>query len=305
MTKFEKSEFIYNVYIFSAVAFALTPVDGGSTTKFVATSFDTLQSTFQTAPDSLDTTEIGRPQIQKYAWQLILEPDINGSSHVALFVKPKRWTHMVTFLSVWWDRPKRPDRSKRTTFKADPEYSGRTKPKWSVPFDVATEITGILGWMESAHNLALRRFSLSLQVGRPSSKAREKCPGDEVAKDRLPSEVKCIMVVCVHQKREIFVRGKSVDESSFGYNLLAQYKKLWSLRCASTWVHLLGSTNKATWSGAIINCHDCLWTCSLPVSVVHFWLYYGFHLGLCLLFLLWSNIQLTTRTVHLYLQSDI
>ena len=42
------------------------------------------------------------------------------------------------------DRPKWPDRSKRTTFKADPEYSGRTKPKWSVPFDVATEITGIL-----------------------------------------------------------------------------------------------------------------------------------------------------------------
>ena len=32
-----------------------------------------------------------------------------------------------------------------TTFKADPEYSGRTKPKWSVPFYVATEITGILG----------------------------------------------------------------------------------------------------------------------------------------------------------------
>ena len=34
--------------------------------------------------------------------------------------------------------------------KASPEYSGRTKPKWSVLFDVATEITGILGWMESA-----------------------------------------------------------------------------------------------------------------------------------------------------------
>ena len=29
--------------------------------------------------------------------------------------------------------------------KASPEYSGRTKPKWSVPFDVATEISGILG----------------------------------------------------------------------------------------------------------------------------------------------------------------
>ena len=43
-------------------------------------------------------------------------------------------------------RPKWPDRSKRTTFKADPKYSGRTKPKWSVPFDVATEITGT--WVE-------------------------------------------------------------------------------------------------------------------------------------------------------------
>ena len=58
------------------------------------------------------------------------------------FVKWKR-----TFRS---DRPKWPDRSKWTTFKAGPEYSGRTKPKWSVPFDVPTEISGILGWMESA-----------------------------------------------------------------------------------------------------------------------------------------------------------
>ena len=40
---------------------------------------------------------------------------------------------------------KGPDRSKRATFKADPEYSGRTKPKWSVPFDVPTEMSGILG----------------------------------------------------------------------------------------------------------------------------------------------------------------
>ena len=38
------------------------------------------------------------------------------------------------------DRPKWPDRSKWTTFKAGPEYSGRTKPNWSVPFDVPTEI---------------------------------------------------------------------------------------------------------------------------------------------------------------------
>ena len=51
------------------------------------------------------------------------------------------------------DRPKWPDRSKTTThtFKAGPEYTCRTKPKWSVPFDVPTEISGILGWIESAH----------------------------------------------------------------------------------------------------------------------------------------------------------
>ena len=48
------------------------------------------------------------------------------------------------------DRLKWPDRSQWTTFKAGPEYSGRTKPKWAVPFDVPTEITGIFGWMESA-----------------------------------------------------------------------------------------------------------------------------------------------------------
>ena len=48
------------------------------------------------------------------------------------------------------DRPKWPDRSKGTTFKAGPEYSGRTKPKWSVPFDVPTKMSWILGWMERA-----------------------------------------------------------------------------------------------------------------------------------------------------------
>ena len=48
------------------------------------------------------------------------------------------------------DRRKRRDRLKWTTFKAGPEYSGRTKPKWSVPFYVPTEISGIWGWMESA-----------------------------------------------------------------------------------------------------------------------------------------------------------
>ena len=33
------------------------------------------------------------------------------------------------------DRPKWPDQSKWTTFKAGHEYSGQTKPKWTIPFD--------------------------------------------------------------------------------------------------------------------------------------------------------------------------
>ena len=49
------------------------------------------------------------------------------------------------------------------TFKADSEYSGRTKPKWSVLFDVAAEITGILGWMESAPGWR-SRFTLPVKT---------------------------------------------------------------------------------------------------------------------------------------------
>ena len=51
------------------------------------------------------------------------------------------------------NRPKWSDRSKWTTLKAGPKYSCGTKPKWSIPFDVPTEISGILGWMESAYTL--------------------------------------------------------------------------------------------------------------------------------------------------------
>ena len=50
-------------------------------------------------------------------------------------------------------RPRQPDRSKWTTFEAGPEHSDRTKSKRSVPFscpfDVPTEMSGILGCMES------------------------------------------------------------------------------------------------------------------------------------------------------------
>ena len=38
------------------------------------------------------------------------------------------------------DRPKWPDRSKWTTFKAGHEYSGWTKLKWSIPFDVHVQL---------------------------------------------------------------------------------------------------------------------------------------------------------------------
>ena len=56
------------------------------------------------------------------------------------------------------DRTKWPDRSQWTTSKAGPEYSGRTKPKWSVPFDEPTEISGLLGWMESAPCDVLKNY---------------------------------------------------------------------------------------------------------------------------------------------------
>ena len=44
---------------------------------------------------------------------------------------------------VEWKETFRSDRSKWTTFKAAPKYSGRIKPKWSVLFDAPTEISGI------------------------------------------------------------------------------------------------------------------------------------------------------------------
>ena len=50
--------------------------------------------------------------------------------------------------TFWSDRPKWPDRSKWTTFKAGHKYSGQTKSKWTIPFDAPTEISRTLGWME-------------------------------------------------------------------------------------------------------------------------------------------------------------
>ena len=42
-------------------------------------------------------------------------------------------------------RPTEITRSVKVAFKAGPEYSGRTKPKWFVPFDVPTEVFGQVG----------------------------------------------------------------------------------------------------------------------------------------------------------------
>ena len=61
------------------------------------------------------------------------------------------------------DRQKWPDWSKRTTFKPGLEYSGRTKPKWSVPFDVPAEISGVLGWMESSDARSRIHFKILLR----------------------------------------------------------------------------------------------------------------------------------------------
>ena len=61
------------------------------------------------------------------------------------------------------NRPKWRDRSLWTTFKAGSEYSGRTKPKWSVPFDEPAEISGILGWMESAPGVKFKSASTCMR----------------------------------------------------------------------------------------------------------------------------------------------
>ena len=50
------------------------------------------------------TTETGRPRIQRQEWQLIAASNVKDFDHVALFVKSKSWTHLVTFLSPCWLR---------------------------------------------------------------------------------------------------------------------------------------------------------------------------------------------------------
>ena len=92
----------------------------------------------------------------------------NGTVHSGCTDPTQATARLVIFLVSWiqnsgtrdnnsvkWkgtfrsDRPKWPDRLKWTTFKGVPKYSGRTEPKRSVPIWFLTEISGILGWMES------------------------------------------------------------------------------------------------------------------------------------------------------------
>ena len=68
--------------------------------------------------------------------------------------------------------PKWPDRSMRTTFKAGPEHSGRTKPKWLVPFDVPAQISLAQALRRSFSrwaSLACRLFFLFLCLSRSLS----------------------------------------------------------------------------------------------------------------------------------------
>ena len=88
-------------------------------------------------------------------------------------------TRLVIFISMiqkkrYWDNnfvkwkgtfrsdlPKWPDRSKLTMHFQSTEYSRWTKPKWSVPFDVPTKVSGILGRTESALSLGDEQFRLN------------------------------------------------------------------------------------------------------------------------------------------------
>ena len=54
--------------------------------------------------------------------------------------------------------------SKWATFKAGPEYSSRTKTKRSVAFDVPTEISRILSWMESALHERCQEYTASKRL---------------------------------------------------------------------------------------------------------------------------------------------
>ena len=82
---------------------------------------------------------------------IVLESRIQKSgSRDNSFVKWKG-----TFRSVG---PKWPGRSKWTTFKAGLEYCGQTKPKWSVSFDVPTEMRPWLHGLVLSCSMTTRLF---------------------------------------------------------------------------------------------------------------------------------------------------
>ena len=87
------------------------------------------------------------------------------------------------------DRPKWPDWSKWISFKAGLEYSGWTKPKWSVSFDVPTEISGIWGWMQSTPEFNARnpksRLRMETRIQVPLTKSRRN-PKRGIQNPRLP-----------------------------------------------------------------------------------------------------------------------
>ena len=87
------------------------------------------------------------------------------------------------------DRPKWPDRSKWISFKSGLEYSGWTKPKWSVSFDVPTEISGILGWMQSTPEFNARnpksRLRMETRIQVPLTNSRRN-PKRGIQNPRLP-----------------------------------------------------------------------------------------------------------------------
>ena len=95
-----------------------------------------------------NTTETGRPRIRRYAWQLILSPNVNDSGYVAMFVKPKRWTHGARSIQPKFQpvRPGKEDHLKRWTrfFETFPVGPNRSIEFW-------TEISGKFGWMDRAH----------------------------------------------------------------------------------------------------------------------------------------------------------
>ena len=150
-----------------------------------------------------NTTETGRPWIQRFAWQLILAPYVNNLGHMACFSNQKgelTWCHSWAF---GWPKTQRQGKSNN----------------------------GVL------------------------------C---------LP-------------KRRTFCSRKVNQWKFFCFSLLALYitcdyshartTKLAMRKCVTTWVHLFGLVNKATWpksptSGAKINCHAYLWIRGLIVSIV-------------------------------------